>query len=380
MQEVALPASSGTLRQPRLRVLANGAILPSAIAADITSNNHYAADRFRLTAHLTSPEMLSWSATDEVLIDIQIALFGTDWTSLIQGEVDQLQLDPRSGLLHLEGRDLTARFIQARTQETFANRTSSEIAAILAARHGLDTDIATTTTPVGAYWQLEHDRITLDSFGRAITEWDLLVALAGHEGFDVWVSGTTLHFNAPRPSPAPAILRPVATQDGPANVISLQLDRALTLAGDIEVVVKSWNSRQANAFVQTARATRSSGVTGSTKGKPLRYVYVVPNLTPDAALKLAQVRLAELTRHERVIQAQMPGELTLMPRQQIGLEGTATAFDQLYWIDEITRRIDVGSGFTQHLRARNVSQSSSATSPADPADTPSAQGDPWTGF
>lgn len=381
MQEAALPFNDTLSRHPRLRALADGVPLSAPISADITSNNHYAADRFRLTAALTAHELAIWSATTETLLDIQIALDGSNWTSVIQGEVDQLQLDPRSRLLTIEGRDLTARLVETRTQETFANRTSSEIAAILAGRHGLATDIASTTTPVGAYWQLEHDRITLDSFGRSITEWDLLVTLAAHEGFDVWVTGTTLHF---QPEPAStdtiAILRPVASLSGPANISSMQLERALTLARDIEVVVKSWNSRQAQAFSQTARAARGGGRGGGrTAGKAQRYIYVVPNLTPDAALKLAQSRLTELTRHERVIQATMPGELGLAPRQLIMLEGTATDFDQAYWIDEIVRHISVDHGFAQTLRAKNQSAATQATSPADPIGTGTGDA-PWSGF
>lgn len=96
-------------------------------------------------------------------------------------------------------------------------------------------------------------------------------------------------------------------------------------------------------------------------------MYVVPNLTPDEALKLAQRRLAELTRHERVITAEMPGELSLMPRMQVLLDGSATGFDQVYWIDEVDRHLHVAGGFTQVVRARNATVGSQATSPADMA-------------
>jgi phage protein D len=357
----------GDLRQPRLRVLANNTELPGVVAAEITSNNHYAADRFRLTLQTGAHEAAAWADTDSVLLDIQLALDGQTYTSVIQGEVDQLHLNPITGCLNLDGRDLTARLLEARTQETFTNQTSSDIAATLAARRGLSVDLEPTKTPVGAYWQLEHDRITLDSFSRATTEWDLLVTLAAHEGFNVWVTGTILHF---RPEKADQINPPEIT---PSDVLSLELERALTLAHDIEVTVKSWNSRQAHAFTQTARATRSGGKGGGGgKAKTQRYVYVVPNLTPDNALKLAQSRLAELSRHERVISAEMPGELDLVPRQQIQLTGTNTALDQTYWIDEITRRIDFHHGFTQHLRARNATTGSQSTSPADPIG-----GSPW---
>ncbi len=375
-----MPASSNSLRTPRLQVLANGAPMSAPLGADIFTNNHSAADRFRLTAHLTQTDLATWSATSEALLDIQISLDGQSWTSLIQGQVDQLQIDPRAMRLTLEGRDLTSRLIETRTQETFANQTSSEIAQTLAARHSLTADVTATSTPVGVYWQLEHDHITLDSFSRSISEWDLLVTLAGHEGFDVWVTDTTLHFHPPPTTLAAiTVLQLNASVTGPANLISLQLDRALTLARDIEVVVKSWNSRQAQSFTQTARATRSAGIGAPSNGKPQRYVYVVPNLTPDAALKLAQTRLAELSRHERVIHAEMPGELTLTPRQQVLLQGTNSDFDQLYWIDEITRRLSFTGGFTQSLRARNASSTVSATSPATPIGTGSG-GTPWSGF
>lgn len=33
------------VRQPRLQVLADGAVLPGAVSAEVNSNNHLAADR-----------------------------------------------------------------------------------------------------------------------------------------------------------------------------------------------------------------------------------------------------------------------------------------------------------------------------------------------
>ncbi len=337
------------LRQPRMRVLVNGVETAGALRAEITSNNHYAADRFRLDMQTNTTGANTWSAIDQAQIEIQLSLDGVGYASVIHGDIDQLRIDPRALRVTLEGRDFTSRFIQARTQETFANQTSSQIAAILAARRGLSAKVTATTTPVGAYWQLEHDRTTLDSFSRTVSEWDLLITLASHEGFDVFVSSTTLYFQPPVIStPQTIVLSQQPTLNGPANLMSLSMERSLTLAGNIAVTVRSWNSRLAQSFVQT--------VTSSGTASPSQtFVYVVPNLTPDAALRLAQSRLAELTSHERVIEADMPGELTLMPRQQIMLAGTKTAFDQLYWIDEVTRRLDVQSGFTQSLRARNSS-------------------------
>ena len=342
------------LRTPRLLARVNGAVVANAIAARVLSNNHYAADRFRLTVALGQSLAADWMSADRMDVEIGVAQDGTaSW--LIEGEADQIELDAHRRVLTLTGRDLTARLIEARTQESFSNRTSSEIAGILARRRGLTPSVTPTSTPVGRYWQLQRDRVTLDQFSRATTEWDLLVALASLEGFDVWVAGTTLHFH-PRQDAAPA------TPLRPEHTTALRLDRALTLARDIEVIVKSWNARQQQAFIRRARRSGARG--GGAGREPQRHILVVPNLTPDDALKLAQRKLEDLTRHERVITAEMPGTLSHTPRQRIALSGTGTDFDQDYHIDEIDRAITTTTGFTQTLRARNTTSNARATSPA----------------
>lgn len=349
-------SSSDRVRTPRLRVLVNGTILAGAISAEVVSTNYYGADQFRVRAVLNDNPANGaafWAATDQIEMDVQIG-FDSEFTSLVQGSVDSISMDPVDGTVELEGRDFTASLIEARTHETFTNQTASEIATVLADRHGLLGDVQVTTTPVGRYWQIEHDRITLDQFSRATTEWDLLIGLAAREGFDVWVSGHTLHFRARNAVvSAQAVLRAARTMDGPVNIAALHLRRALTLARDIEVVVKSWNSRAGQSFTETARATRSRR--GGKVGAVQRYNFIVPDLLPDAALQLAQRKLAELSRHERVIGVEMPGELFMDPRMVCSLEGSGTAFDQDYWIDEITRSIDQRDGFRQFVTARNIS-------------------------
>lgn len=360
-------------RQPRIRVLANGVAATQVVSADIQSNNHYAADRFRLTLAIDAASAAAWCATTDCFVNIQFSLdAGARWTSLLQGAVDVVDYDPIARKLQLSGRDLTAALIEARTHEAFTNQTSSEIAVLLAGRHNLTPDVVPTSTLVGRYWQIEHDRVTLDQFSTTTTEWDLLVTLAQHEGYDVWVSGTTLHFRPSQRSNDPVpVLRTVATKAGPANVLNVRLERSLTLARDTRVEVKSWNSRQQRAFIQTAQS-KSRGT--ASRRPPRHYVFVVPNLTPDGALKLAQQKLADLTRRERTIAIEMPGDIDLRPRMQVALIGTGTEFDQTYWIDAIDRRLDFSAGFTQRIRASNTSVASQATSPADRIGTP------WTGF
>jgi phage protein D len=366
--------TSSVLRTPALAIQINGAPLPGVFAAEIASNNHLAADHFSVTAALagaaggaTSPttSLAAIADTPDLLVTVGVAIDGAPPTTLLTGAVDTLEIDPVARTLHLAGRDLSAQLIETRTQETFANQTSSEVATTLAGRHGLTPDVQATTTLIGRYWQLEHDSSTLNRHSHARTEWDLLVALAGLEGFDVWVSGSTLHFRpSPQPAAPSATLRAVATLAGPPNVLSLRLERALTLARDIRVTVKSWNSRTQSAVTATARAsgggganTRGSGGGASRSGKQIDYVYVVPNLTAAAAQDYANRKLAEISAHERIVIAEMPGELTLAPRQWIAVEGTGTGFDQLYAVDEVERRFDLAGGFTQRIRGRSCSAS-----------------------
>jgi phage protein D len=328
--------SFNSARAPRLRLLVNGVVAAGAVEAEIRASGHYAADRFRVAVALGAAPA-PWADGDQIDVGLALSLdSGVSWTPMIEGLADRVELDPVGGMLWLDGRDRTALLIEARTEESFANRTASEIAEALAARHGLAADVQATTTLVGRYWQRDHDRITLDQFARAVTEWDLLVLLAGHEGFDVWVSGRTLHFRAAPQGPAMAL--PVAALSG------LRLERALTFAREIEVVVKSWNARQQQAFSETARS-------GSGRGAPVRYVYVAPNLTPDTARRLAGRRLAELSRHERVLSAEMPGELALSPRMTVTVPDAPAGFAGPWLVDEVERHISA-AGFVQTLRAR----------------------------
>ena len=347
-------AGSDAVRAPRLEVLADGVRLAGVTEAEVTSNTYYAADRFQLRLALdASPAALAyWAAAGEIMLDIRMSLGGAA-RSLIQGVVDRVRLDPIRRLVTLDGRDLTSRFIEARTQESFVNRTASEIAEILAARHGLTAQVTRTTTKVGRYYQEEHDHISLGQFNRSMTEWDLLTWLARQEGFDVFVRGTTLTFG---PSEEPARVMPLAVQD----VTELHLERALTLARDIEVTVKSWNSLQQNAFSKTARA---AGMRRNGAGNVQRHVLVRPNLTEDEALKLAQATLEELTRHRMVLRATMPGDLTLAPRDNLLLRDAGGAFDQAYVVEEVTRRMSIVHGFTQQVCARNDAVPTQTTVP-----------------
>lgn len=325
------------VRAPRLQVTLDGTDVPGAIAADVHSNNHLAADRFRVRlAASVAPQAALHAPGGRV--EVLIGLDGI-WASVVTGTADSISMDPIHGVLDIEGRDLSASMIDAQVDETFANRTSSEIVETFAGRHGLQAVVERTTTPVGRYYQAEHDRLTLGQFAKATTEWDLLAFLAGREGFDLFMEGSALRFGPPSANAATEVRR--------QDCISLQLDHSLGLARQIEVTVRSWGTKAGSAVVQTARGGSASKVVwkrGITR----------PNLTADEAQKVADRTLADLRRFEWTATAMMPGELALTARSRVAISGTGTNWDREYSVAELSRHLDVRRGFTQRLSLQGV--------------------------
>jgi phage protein D len=337
-------------RQPLLRVLNNGQPMPGALSAEVTLNNYYQAGTFRL--EFAASAGVTWDVPPPLVVEVDFSIDGgNSWTPLITGEVDQVNFTLESGVLEMEGRDLSSRLIEARTQATYQNQTASQVAQALAAEHSLTAQVTTTTTLIGRYYEADHTRMTLGQFSRPTTEWDLLVFLAQREGFDVFVQGTTLYFQpATQPDSNPFVILWTPPSPVPRlNVVSVRLQRSLTMAKDIEVQVQSWNSAQSRSFTRTALGT------GKSSSPPQRYVFVRPNLSETDAQALANSLLTELSKHERVIEVDMPGELSLTPQNMVQIEGTGTSFDQTYYIQTITRSLSFDDGFRQSMRLKNSS-------------------------
>jgi phage protein D len=353
-------APVSTVRTPRLRALLNGAPDAGLLQFEIESNNHYRADTFTasfVTDQLDIGPMQTlawWSAQTSVAIEIDASLDGQSWVPIFTGEVDGIDADPLSTSLSVHGRDLSRRLIDAKTQETFANQTSSEVATTLAGRHGLTPVVAATTTPVSRFYAADHDHLTGDSFSRTITEWDLLVYLAQREQFDVFVQNMELHFQpVTTPSSDAYVVR--LDRSGPSvvsNVMRPTFSRSLTLAADIEVWVRSWNAGKKAGFTAKSGGAKGKGPGDSTTS---RVVVTIPNLTQDEADKRAASIRADMTQHERVVTFMLPGETMLTARGLVRVEGSGTSWDQTYYIDSIRREMSMSGGFKQTVRAKNTS-------------------------
>ena len=338
-------------------------VLPGIVSVTVTSNAHYQADKWSavVAVNALGGHPAEWWAADErvgELFDVRIILDGQE-KSLIIGEADSVSLHPETGKVTLEGRDLTARFIEHRIQEAFQNKTASEIIETLAKRRGMKAVVTATTTPVARYYAADHDRVQHSQFSRVSTEWDLMKQLAQFEGFDLYVTGKELHFaKAVDPAKAEPFVIHWNQDTRTGDVRDMHLDRSLTLAKDVVVVVRSWNSAQGRAFTRSSPA--GSGKSKVQAGKAQRYEFTRPNLTEDQAQKLADSMRADITKHEKKLSFSCPGELDLTPRDVLLIRGFGGKWDQRYFVDTITRRVSFEGGFMQDVTAKNHSVESDA--------------------
>lgn len=318
-------------RVPELRVLAGGFVLPGVISADVKSNGYSAADRFGVRLAAAAGGLAAVDVAG-VRLDVQVGLNG-GWTSLIVGEADRVALDAVQGVVEVGGRDLSALMLDSRVDETFANRTSGEIVQVIAARHGLAVDIAAAGSAAGRYYQSDHERVALGQFARSMTEWDLVAGLAQREGFSVSMVGETLRFG-------PMEVSDVVTLT-PGDCEALHMEHEMPMQRSIEVTVRSWDQQGGAAVMQTA--------SGGGAGRVWKHHVTRPNLQADEAQTLAGRVLADLVRQERRVVVRMPGELAISVRCGVLLQGTGTAWDRVYAVGEVNRRVDVRRGFTQDL-------------------------------
>ncbi len=321
------------------------------LSASVHRNNYFASDSFSVVFPLVDG-MLSWAQTDLLEIDLKIAPDVGYARSIITGLADEVALDFTNSTLTIRGRDYTAQFIETKTAEKFQNLTSSQVVSVLAARHGLNAEVTATTTPTGKYYDVDHAVVTNE-----VSEWTLLTHLAEREGFDIFFDGKTLYF---QPVADPSVDTPydifcITSGDAPvSNVERLALHRNLTLARDVIVKVISWNHEMKLPITVIRRAQKVKGGTvGSSP--PTTYVFREAGLTQSQAEAFAETKLVELTQHERRLEFDIPGDLTLTPRSLIRLSGTQTDFDQNYFVSQINISLNAQRGFTMRVSAKNAS-------------------------
>ncbi len=359
-----LPAPA--VRAPRGAVRLNGLLFPGWESWEVENNAHRAADSFAVnfaSSQLPPGFGADWfGAQAAITVEIFATAVPPDpghyqpalTDRLILGQVDDISFDPARGLLTLTGRDLTAQLIDTSVSAGYLNQTSSQIAATLAARHGLTAVITPTMTPIGTFYSQNHISLTQQR-----SEWDLLTELAGFENFDVFVAGDELHFT-PRPDPAAATRYaihwrpPGAITAAPvANVAALRFERSLTLARGVSITVQSWHARLGKRF--TATWPQEQADSSAAGASPLVYSFIAAGLTQDQCRQIAQTRYQDITQHMMRLSAELPGDDTLDCQMIVAVRGTGTLWDQDYFPDIVRRTMSADGGYRMTLSAKNIS-------------------------
>jgi phage protein D len=355
-------------RRPRGLVKVNGELLPGWIHFSVTNNNYASADSFSCefaASRLPASRNLNWFSAQQVMYVelfigfLQDASSGelSHLTRWIYGRVDEIDIDIIEQTVTVSGRDLTQVFLDAKTTDKFQNKTSSQIVALLAARHNLTPVVTATRTLAGKFYEIDHVNMHDEQ-----SEWDLLQYLAAREQFRVWVRGTTVYFMPP-PDPATTIpyefvyIPPSPSQGSPAgNFWALKFKRALTVSAGVKVVIHSWNKKQAKGFTVTfpVPVKPAKPVTDKPLGDPRTYERTIANLTQDQALARAKSLHDQIMAHEMKIEdLELPGDNVLDITALIRFSGTGTQFDQLYYPDSVTRSITFDGGYTMSVSAKN---------------------------
>jgi Phage tail baseplate hub (GPD) len=379
--------TAGTARQPRAVVRVNGSPLPGWISWEVTSNTYYEADSFRVSFALSALPPMSaptWGRIDSTSqpkqspadwlsqqTEIYVEIFagfpsdpdhptlGDNMQSLIYGRVDDIELDPVGRVVNVRGRDLTAAFIDQRTPgKNWIAKTSSDIAAELAAGHGMTAVVTPTTTTVGTYYQ--HDQVKLHANQ---SEWEVLSWLAREEGFVLYVKGNELHFEPDSAATSdPYVL---AWQSDPfaANVQQISFSRALTVAKGVTVVVRSASLKTKVPVVETFPGPAKVIQAGKASpfGLTQTYHFSLPAGADSARCqRYAQARYHEIISHEMRMQARLPADNLLSAKSVIRVQGTGTAFDQIYYPMSVTRTMSADEGYTMTVHAKNQNPATAA--------------------
>lgn len=355
-------------RQPRGIVKLNGAPVAGWISWEVTSNTYYEADTFRVSfavSTLPKDHDVTWFFTQQ---EVYVEIFAgfpnnpadpnaAELVSQIYGRADEIEFDPVSTLITLHGRDLTALYIDNKVTDTYTEKTSSEIAVILALAEFLTPVVTPTKTKAATYYKREQVTIHANR-----SRWDLLAYLAREEGFVCYVTGNELHFEPDTLATAdPYVIhweKPTPTTSTPtANVQELSFSRALTVARGVNVTVRSASLTKKVPVVESypghAKAIQAgkAGLYGSVQQYDFK---VKAGTTPMRAQQIAQSRYHEIVSHEMKLRARLPGDNLLTTKNVIRVEGTGTPVDQIYFPMAITRMMSMDEGYTMTVDAKNL--------------------------
>jgi hypothetical protein len=354
--------SQGQLRNPRAIVKVNDKEV-KFMEIEVMSGAPYTADTYYVEMPLYSQpdgiDFAYFSSVEKFSVKIYMG-FPADPNSfnvnelvlMIQGESNDVEIDPSEGIVRISGRDLSSRLIDSKVTQSFSNITASELAQQFAKSNNLKQEITPTQDVIGTFLQTAQTYTANNS-----TQWDMLVQAAVQENFMVYVKGETLVF---KPFPSnddniqPYVLNYIPKSSS-NNIPTFNLGTKISffknniVSGNINVTVKVPYSTYTGKAFHVKQTARNSAASPESIRK---YVYSHPGLTYDQAKKQCKQLLNNLIVHSVRFSAELVPDIILSKDMLIRVTGTNTDFDQDYYIDRLVRRMTI-SDFSMYLGGKN---------------------------
>jgi phage protein D len=354
--------TQGELRRPRAIVKINDTQV-EFVDIEIRSGAPYTADTYFLEIPLNEKtgtlNLAYFASTEKFLVKIYVGFpndvdsFTTsDLTLMIQGDSNDVEINPSEGLVSISGRDLSSRLIDKKVTKSFSNITASELAEQFANENGLKSDITKTTQVLGTFLQTAQTYTANNT-----TQWDMLTEAAMKENFIVFVKGETLVF---KPNPVnDDNLKPYILNYAPKDInntfpvfdkgTKINFFKNNIVSGNVRVTVKVPYS----TYTGKAFHVKQNAKSKDSKEQFIRqYVYSHPGLTNEQAVQKAKQLLNNLVVHGVRFSAELVGDIILSKDMLIKITGTETDFDQVYYIESIVRKITIND-FSMFISAKN---------------------------
>lgn len=252
--------------------------------------------------------------------------------TFISGYADRTVIDFKQGSISLRGRDLAAGLIGATSVGSFENQTVGEVAATIAARHGLVLNGDLPDLSAGRLFAESYTRTVLAQYTGRQTDWDILAAIAGLSGASLRVSGSMLLFTYPTSS---SVVTTLAQQD----CEELRLIRTHTLLEGAIVSVGAWDSLREEAIRISAGA-----------GTQALY-FSQPNLDSQRAQCLANQLNTELQSAAVSLHLRKRVDADLIPGCRIEIATGRPEVDGIYVVRSIHRVFSGNRGSWEELEA-----------------------------
>lgn len=342
---------------PRCVFVVNGKTI-EAMEASVHVSRRQSADTFFAKLPLDNDAGLDetfWSDTAPIPIEVR----GTNdiskggFKTLLTGQVDKVQVTLHDRIVTLIGRDKTALLTDSSTSEQFLNQSVEDVVQTLATRAGLIAQFLGTDDGDSAKAGLQYDQdvnliTTTDNY------WNTIVGLARQSGQIAFVKGNTV-FVQPIDAPGNGTFtvtyqRPSPGSPASSNSIMLTCARDLNIAKTVLVEHQTWNQKQGKST--TSKFQSKSKSNSAAKDTAIMRFHGA-NMSKSQQDRVAKSRLKETMIHEREVDIEMPGDVTIDPQSELELTGTGTKFDQSYLISGVVHRFDINGGYQMTVSIHN---------------------------